>query len=284
LIKMNIQVFKKPAVSFLLIFTLMAGCNGTAPQARDIVAKVDDAYLTRDIVITLIPENLNGKDREFFMKRVIEQWIDNQTLAQKASQEGIELSAKDEWQLNNIEIDMLATKYLDSKIKTNFMPTDKDIEDYYNANPEQFKRRYDEVHLVHVYFEQLDKTIQREIRQSKSLLDVITKNYLDRQINRVMEPNGDLGYLPMDQMRDKFKKAIRGTKTGVIYGPIRTDDGYHYLQVLDRQPAGSIRDLEIVRDEVITYLKVAKRHQAIKLLKEETRKEFSVETFYDNIL
>lgn len=234
--------------------------------------------------MTLIPENLNAEDRKFFMKRVIEQWIDNQTLARKARQEGIELSTRDQWQLNNLETDMLATKYLDSKIKVNFMPTDKDIEDYYNANQEQFKRRYDEVHLIHVYFEQLDKTIQGEIRQSKSLLDVIKKNYLDRQINRVMEPNGDLGYVPEDQIRDKFRQAIRGTKTGVIYGPIRADDGYHYLQVLDRQPAGSIRDLDLVRDEITTYLRVAKRHQAIKLLKEETRKEFSVETFYDNIL
>jgi parvulin-like peptidyl-prolyl isomerase len=283
LIKINIQACKKLAVSFLLTILLLVGCKGTAPQ-RDIVAKVDDVYLTRDIVMTLIPENLNAEDRKFFMKRVIEQWIDNQTLARKARQEGIELSTKDQWQLNNLETDMLATKYLDSKIKVNFMPTDKDIEDYYNANQEQFKRRYDEVHLIHVYFEQLDKTIQGEIRQSKSLLDVIKKNYLDRQINRVMEPNGDLGYVPEDQIRDKFRQAIRGTKTGVIYGPIRADDGYHYLQVLDRQPAGSIRDLDLVRDEITTYLRVAKRHQAIKLLKEETRKEFSVETFYDNIL
>lgn len=280
---MNILIFKKPAVSILLIVFLLAGCKGTAPQ-RDIVAKVDDAYLTRDIVMTMIPENLNAEEREFFMKRVIEQWIDNQTLAQKARQEGMELSAKDQWQINNLETNMLATKYLDSKIKTNFMPTDKDIEDYYNANPEQFKRKYDEVHLVHVYFEQLDKTIQAEIRQSESLLDVIKKNYLDRQINRVMEPNGDLGYLAEDQIRDKFRQAIRGTKTGLIYGPIRADDGFHYLQVLDRQPAGTIRDLDIVRDEITTYIKVAKRHRAIKLLKEETRKEFTVETFYDNIL
>lgn len=284
MIKMNIQIIKKPAVSFLLIIALAAGCKGTAPQERDIVAKVDNAYLTRDIVMALIPENLNGEDREFFLKRIVEQWIDNQTLAQKARQEGIELSAKDEWQLSNLTTDMLATKYLDSKIKENFIPTDKDVEDYYNANPEQFKREYNEVHLVHVYFEQLDKTISGEIRRSKSLMDVIEKNYLDRQINRVLEPNGDLGYVPEDQLRDKFKQAIRGTKTGVIYGPIRADGGYHYLQVLDRQKAGAIRNLDLVRNEIIIYLKVAKRHQAIKLLKEKTRKEFSVETFYDNIL
>jgi hypothetical protein len=281
---MKFHIWQKLIFTVLPVFFFISGCKNGGSQGKEIVAKVGNDYLTRDVVLSLTPNTLNGEDREFFIKRIIEQWIDNQTLARKAVEEGFELTAKEHWQIGNLEADMLATKYLDTKMKLNYLVTDKEIEDYYEANQNQFKRQFEEVHLVHLYFEQLDKTIAKEIRQSKSLLEVITKNYLDRQINRIIEPNGDLGYVPLAQIRDKFQKAFSRKKTGVIYGPIKSEDGYHYLQVLDRQPAGSIRSLELVRDEITTYLQVAKRHQAIKILKEEIRKEFKVETFYDNIL
>jgi peptidyl-prolyl cis-trans isomerase C len=266
------------------LFFFLSACNSSGPQGKEIVAKIGDNYLTRDVVLSLTPNTLTGADREYFIKRIIEQWIDNQTLALKALQEDYELTTKENWQIQNLEADMLAAKYLNTKMKLNYHVTDQEIEDYYQANQDQFKRQFDEVHLIHLYFEQLDKTIASEIRKSKSLMDIIKKNYMDRQINRVIEPNGDLGFVPLAQIRDKFRKTIGRKKTGVIYGPIKSEDGYHYVQVLDRQPAQSIRSLELIRDEIITYLQVAKRHRAIKILKEEIRKEFNVETFYDNIL
>lgn len=278
------NIIKTQAAVLLLALLLLAGCQGKGPKGREIVAKVEGAYLTREVVLALIPENLNGEEREFFIKRIIDQWIDNQVLAQKARQEGLELSVTESWQIRNLETDMLAEKYLNTTVKINFMVTDQEIEDYYNSNLEQFKRNLDEARLVHVFFEQLDNTIAKEIRESKDLLEVIQKNYLDRQDNRIMEANGDLGYIPVEQLRKEFQQTIKNSKTGAIYGPIRTSDGYHYLQVLDRQPAGSFRDLNTVRDEVIVHLQAAKRFREIKIIKEQTRKEFAVETFYNNIL
>lgn len=275
--------FLKNAVMFLAAVILFAGCSGN-PKPGEIVARVGDAYLTREMLLSLTPESLKGEDRDLFIHRIVEQWVDNQTLARKAAQEGMELSYRELWQIRNLETDMLASKFLDSRMRTSFPVTDRDIDAYYTANPQQFKRKTDEVHLIHLFLEQLDNTIVNEIRQSKSLPEVIKQNYLDRQVNRIVEPNGNLGYVPVEQLRDKFRQAIRGAQSGGIFGPIRTEDGYHFLQMLDRQPAGSLKALELVRDEIATRLQVARRHNAIKVLKEEIRREFDAETHYENIL
>lgn len=240
--------------------------------------------LTRETIISLTPEGLSGEDKKTFIKRIVEKWIDSQTLAWKAQNEGFELSVKDRWHIQNLEAEILGTKLLEVNINQDYPITESAIEDYYNANQEEFKRVTDEVHLVHLYFEKVDKAIAKEIRQSKSLLDVIKNNYLDLQINRVIEPNDDLGYVAVDQLRPEFVKAIKRLKTGKIKGPIKTKDGSHYLQLIDRQSAGSVRKLSLVHDEIERYLQISERHQRARSLMEKIRKEFEVETFYDNIL
>lgn len=266
----------------LLLLLLLGGCNGNEPSENEIVARVGEAFLTRNVVQSLLPEGLSGAHREAMIIRIVEQWIDNQVIARKAHDQGFEITAVDRWQVANLRNELLATRYMEDKTRIDFAVTDLEIEDYYNNNAEQYKRSGDEVHLVHLYLEKLDNAIVKEIREAKSLLTVIQKNY--NQTSRVVEPNGDLGYVPVAGLREAFRKAIRGTKTGIIYGEIRTRDGYHYLQVLDRKSAGTTRSLDLVRQDILKMLQYEKRREFVASLKESARKEYKVETFYDNIL
>ncbi len=202
-----------------------------------------------------------------------------------AREEGLELSPNQKWQVENLKAQILAKKYLEQKMPNEFSVSDLEIKEFYDENQDQFKRENDEVHLVHLYFDQLDNALVREIRQSKSLVKVIEDNkYLDRQIDRVVEPNGDLGYVAENDLSPEFKRAIRGSSIGRIYGPIKTDEGFHYLQVLDRKPGGSIRELELVKDEIATLLRIKKRQEREKIIKQDIRKKLAAETFYNNIL
>ena len=81
-------------------------CQEDRIQSGEIVARVGGDYLLRDTVLSLVPEGLSGEKREFFIKRVVEQWIENQTLAKKAINEGFELTQKDRWHIENIEAEI----------------------------------------------------------------------------------------------------------------------------------------------------------------------------------
>lgn len=267
----------------LLLAMSIFRCGKNKPDSAEVVARVDDAYLTRETVNSMIPEKIDDENRKSLVKSLIEKWVDQQVMAKTAQNEGIELTPHDEWQIEGVQSEIYATKLISKKIPNDFNITDKEIEDYYQANQKLFERENDEVHIAHLYLEKLDKAITTEIKQSNSLNNVIEKNFLDRQINRVIEPNGDLGYVEVDKLRPEFKRAIRGTKTGIIYGPIRAGEGYHYLQVLDRKPANSVRRLELVRDEITNLLKIEKRQSMIKKYKESLKNDFSIETFLSNI-
>lgn len=280
---------KKHLISLLLISISIAGtfqflgCQKDQPDPLEVVARVGNQYLTRETVNSLVPSTISDEDRDLLIKNLVEKWIERQVMAQTAENEGIELAPNDAWHIESVELEMYAKELLRKKIPDNFTITDKEIEDYYDSNKSSFARKNDEVHIVHLYLEKLDRAITTEIKQSNSLIDVIQKNFLDRQISRVVEPNGDLGYVEVDMLRPKLKSGIRGTKTGIIYGPIKTDEGYHFLQVLDRKSANSIRSLDLVRAEIIDLLKIEKREQMIRSYKEKIKKDFQIETFYANI-
>jgi parvulin-like peptidyl-prolyl isomerase len=263
---------------------LFAGCSKNEPNPADIVARVGDKYLLREVVMQLVPDNLMLEQKQHYIKQIVEQWVDSHTLATAALKEGFTLTPIDQWQIDKLESELLANRYIKNKMRKDIPITDQEIEDYYHANQEQFRRTKDEVHLIHLYMEQLDNVIRKEIQKSKDLLEVIKNNYLDTQISRAAEPNGDLGYLPVEQLRREFQNAIRGTRTGVIYGPIKTKNGYHFLQVIDRQPAGSIRSLDLVDGEIRAILAAVKQRENLSKLKAELRKKFEAETFYENIL
>jgi peptidyl-prolyl cis-trans isomerase C len=279
---------KKYLLSFLISLTVVTpvrflGCQKNQPDPLEIVARVGDQYLTRETMDSLVPPETPSENRDLVIKNLVEKWIDRQVMAQTARKEGIELAANDTWQIESVELEMYAKELLKSKIPENFNITDKEIEDYYDSNKSNFARRNDEVHIVHLFLEKLDRAITTEIKQSNSLMDVMQKNFLDRQISRVVEPNGDLGYVEVDLLRSELRNGIRGTKTGIIYGPIKTDEGYHFIQVLDRKPANSIRRLELVRAEIYDLLRIEKRQQMVRSYKEKIKKDFQIETFYANV-
>lgn len=271
-------------INLLLASTVQfLGCQKNQPDPLEIVARVGNQYLTRETLNSLVPPETPGENRDLLIKNLIEKWIERQVMAQTAQKEGIKLAPGDSWQIESVRLEMYAKELLKSKIPENFNITDKEVEDYYDSNKSHFSRKKDEVHIVHLYLEKLDRAITTEIKQSSSLMDVMQKNFLDRQISRVVEPNGDLGYVEVDLLRPELKNGIRGTKTGIIYGPIKTDEGYHFLQVLDRKPANSVRRLELVRAEILDLLRIEKRQQMVRSYKEKIKKDFQIETFYANI-
>lgn len=272
-------------VAFLLLLTVIifSQCQNSQPDPLEIVARVGNEYLTRESINSLLPKNLSDEDRDYLIKNLVDKWIEREILTQTAQKEGIELTPEDIWQVESVKMEMFATKLLEEKIPTDFTVTDKEVEDYYKSNQTRFERKNDEVHIVHLFLENLDRAIVSEIRQSNSLMEVIQKNFLDHQVSRVIEPNGDLGYVEVNKLRPEFQRAIRGTKTGTIYGPIKADEGNHFIQVLDRKKAKTIRSLDLVREEIIRLLKIEKRRQRIKSYKETIRKNFQIETFYSNI-
>jgi len=275
----------KNTLLFFLLMVLLSSCLNSNQQNTNLIARVGEEELTRDILLPLIPKDISKEDREFFVKQLVESWIENQLLVQQAREDGFQLSTREKWQVNKLKKELLATQFLQNRLQNSFQIPGDEILSFYEKNMDHYRRSQNEVHLQHLFFEKLDKAIVDEIKQSGSLAQVIeTNNYLGQKNDVILEANGDLGFRAISELRPEFRKAIEKNKKSGIFGPIKTRDGYHYLQVISRKEKGSVRNVELVKGEIIAHLQMQKREESIKRLREELQKKYPVETFYDNVL
>lgn len=275
---------KKTLIFFSALFLLFNfNCRNSSVPQIEIIARVDDQYLTRDELVDWMPPDLPESQKEIISRQYIDRWIQKTLMATTARKEGVSLTTYEKWSIENLQKEMLAQKYLDAKLPKDIIITDQEISNYYEKKKDQFIRSEDEVHIVQLFLENMDRAIAEEIKEENSLLEVIKKNYLDTQANRIVEKNGDLGYVPVNSLRKEIIRTVKNGTTGRIYGPIKIDKGYYYFQMMDKQDAGSYRSLDLVRDEIRLRLTSIKREKLTEDLAKELTTKYTVEIFTEHI-
>jgi peptidyl-prolyl cis-trans isomerase D len=135
------------------------------------------------------------------------------------------------------------------KAETNsFMPadslvTDKEIEEYFKANPAEFPKHAEQRNFDYVLF-----STAPTAKDSALVLEDI--NYALRQINNGIafeevaknysedasaQNGGDLGFFDRGKMVQEFEDAAFAAKVGEVVGPVRSNFGYHLIKVTDQK-------------------------------------------------
>jgi peptidyl-prolyl cis-trans isomerase D len=138
-------------------------------------------------------------------------------------------------------------KYL--RAETNaFMPadsliTDKEIEDYFKANPNEFPKQDETRNFEYVLF-------STEPTEKDSALALDDINYALTQINNGVpfedvarnysednsaQNGGDLGFFEKGKMVQEFEDAAFSAPVGEVVGPVKTQYGYHLIKVTEQK-------------------------------------------------
>lgn len=139
---------------------------------------------------------------------------------------------------------------------TGNVPGEDEIRSFYEQNPNRFKEP--ETRRARHLLINLDKgdeaakkladDLYAQIKADPKKFESLAKQYSnDPGSARV---GGDLGYFEQGQMVDEFDKAVFGGKKGDIVGLVKTQFGYHIVEILDVKQA-HIKPLAEVRDEII---------------------------------
>ncbi len=264
------------------LFVILQSCQKKAALPEDMVAQVNDNYLTETQLNYRVPDGLSSDVRLALKKQIITRWVESEALYQAAQAEGLTLSEQEKFFVNEYRKGLLVQKFLDEKLNRDYRISQKEIDDYYREHRDEFIRDQDEVRLIHLFMEQKDKAIFSEIAKSDDLLQIVKKYYFNEK-STAERPNGDLGYVPFSSLLTQFQRVIKRMKTGAISRPIKTKDGYHFFQLLDRQPKGSVRELDLVRDEIIIKLKREKRQQEKERLLNEAKSKAQIQTYLSKI-
>jgi parvulin-like peptidyl-prolyl isomerase len=262
-------------LTFLLSVTFT--CQPQDKEDENIIAQVNDAYITKDDLERRVPEDTEEELKIALMRQFMEQWVEEEILYQTALSEDVKFSEKQRKLIQDYERRLLIQLFIEEKINKPYRILDKEIEDFYNQNKDEFVWDEDHAHLIYLIIDNRDNKIFAEIRKSNNLMDII-KSYFFEMQSTPTRPNGDLGYVKVKDLPEKIIQKIKYMRTGSISQPVKMEDGYHFVQLLDFQKAGNQQNIEIVRDEIILRLKIIHRKQELANLKNNLRTNFKIQT------
>jgi|CXWL01.1.fsa_nt_gi peptidyl-prolyl cis-trans isomerase D len=143
-----------------------------------------------------------------------------------------------------------------NQLRSSLTVSDQDVESFYHANEAQYSSQ-EEVQARHILLkvtaERPDSQAEAEAMAVRRRLEAgedfaaVAAQVSEDESNK--NQGGELGSFARGRMVKPFEDAAFGAKVGELVGPVKTDFGYHILQVESRRPAG-LRPLAEVSAEI----------------------------------
>jgi peptidyl-prolyl cis-trans isomerase C len=166
-------------------------------------------------------------------------------------------------------VDLTVTKLMDAEVATTPGPSDAEIKDFYDKNPDKFKQE-EQVRASHILI-RVDQNadaatkakaktqIESILKQARAGADFagLAKKYSQ---DGSAQQGGDLNYFSRGQMVPQFDAVAFKLKTGQISDVVQTEFGYHIIKVTDHK-AGRTVPFEEAKPQITQYLTGQRKQQ-----------------------
>jgi len=283
--------------AFLMILLLLpAGCASKVKEAEKVLAKINGAVITLAEFEEEFSSARSGygssypADRETLLKLkgvYLNQMIEEKLILSEAKRLGIKVGAEevdaaisevkkdysdektfkkifineyinfDEWK-KKVRTKLLIEKVVSHSVLSRIDISEEEIEAYYNARAEDFKRD-EQVRARQILLrEEKDAVEARErIRAGEDFADVAREVSLSPDAR----DGGDLGFFSRGVMPAEFDEAVFPLKEGTLSEVVRSPYGFHIFLVEEKTKAKDL-SLDEVRGEITEILR---RRQMEKL-------------------
>lgn len=132
-----------------------------------------------------------------------------------------------------------------AKLRTDFKIDDAELRSYYEQNRKDYERP-EQLHARHILLRvKPDRNDEATLQAARAALARIQGGQDFGAVARELSDDegtkargGDLGFFGHGQMVKPFDEAAWGAQVGALVGPVKSDFGYHLIQVLDKQASG----------------------------------------------
>lgn len=245
---------------WLACFTMLASCS--SPLEEEVVARVEEAVLTAAELENLLPAELGVGEGPAEKAQFVERWVEEQLLYREALDRKLDQNPRTQQLLEQARRDLLVAALLNAEFEgQDTQVSEATIQQYYAENQEDFRRTKPEIRALHILLAtEADALAKRQaLRNGASFEGLARLHSLDQETKG---RGGDLGYFSADD-NPTLWEACRGLPFKALSGPIQTQHGYHLVQVLDRQEAGTTKELDQVRPQIVDALVRQDFHQRL---------------------
>lgn len=282
----------------LLGFSFIFGlCSNTSAsdEKENILAQVGSYKLTLEefeIQIQSLPPQLqmallrNPQLKEQFLDR----WVDITLIAQEARDKKLDQDPEVQAKIEDIMNAVLAQEFLQREMGDKVKVTDDEIETYYNGHKEEFTN-LESVKARHILLkvpegvdekaweeaESKAKDIKKKLENGKDFAE-LAKKYSDDPGTK--NSGGDLGFFTKGRMVPEFESAAFSLKPGELSEPVKTNFGYHIIEVQEKK-AASIKNLAEVQAQIRQALQTEKQQKSQDALIEQLKAKYPVKVNKD---
>jgi peptidyl-prolyl cis-trans isomerase SurA len=186
----------------------------------------------------------------------------------------------------NTRKEILKYRVINIAVGSKVNPSDSDVESYYERHMKTGTNI--QVKVSHIFVaipENADaaKVLEREQYAKKLLARVqagedfaaLAKQFSEDQATR--NDGGDLGYFGKEMGLPKpVEEMVFSMKVGDLGGPVRGNQGFHILKLIDRR-AKDVKPLEEVKEELRAQIRQKEMERQTKIYLEELRRKTLVE-------
>jgi len=266
--------FTKIAVILVLV-GMVVSCFRSDKDKTPVIARVGHAQLKLSDIKSNFPDNSPVQISKVQLEQFVQNWIESELIYQEAIKEGY-LSRPDiKKYLKKVEKEYVVSAFIDQYVDEPVSVMEEEIQKYYDENKENFVRQENlyRVRMILVQTYKEAKALRSRILAGEDFSELARLHSLDKS----KDNGGDLGWISLKNVSPALAKAIPSLSIGRFSKPIKSEVGYHLLQVLNIRKKGEVQALDEVRDKIEMRLLIAKKQERyrnlISLLKEKTEIE-----------
>lgn len=241
---------------------ILAVVNGTEITERELEA-----------TIARFPKERQGYlATEQGRKQLLEEIISFELVYNYAKDSGMEEDPEYLQQLERAKKEIL-TQTAVSKVVSEATVSDKEVEDYYNANNEMFKNP-GTVSAKHILVETEEKAqeVMNKINEGMSFEEA-AQQFSTCPSNA---QGGDLGRFGRGQMVPEFEDAAFNLEIGKVSEPVKTQFGYHLIKVTEKLES-SIKPFDEVKVSIKNNILQERQAFRYSQLNKDLREKYDVE-------
>ncbi|MEN9839352.1 MAG: hypothetical protein RL177_831 [Bacteroidota bacterium] len=254
-------------LGFIVSLMLVSACSATTEDDRRVMAEVGDDVLTYSQVRDAIPYAIWQSDSLNATNEYIKQWTLTRLLASEAERLGLheldEVAERIRTHRDDVLIETLRDRALNS-LTDEIHVSESEIEAYFEENKPQFVLSERHVRIRHISTVSLDLAVAAKAELSRGGdWAQIVERYASDKAMALASPET---LLPMSALATDapWLQASMASLSPNTISSIREDEGrFHFVQLLETYPPGSVPDISWVKDRILEWLTIEKRRIAL---------------------
>ena len=258
-----------PIITILLIIS----CSKESRISNKIIAKVENSELTFAEAERL---KLAVSNKNYSINDVASSWVDRELLFLAAKQAGLDADETLNAQVDAYRKALFGNSFMDNYLGSKIAIENAEIKTYYDKNRSSFQHKNDGARIMH-FFTKTDSTakyIAKILKQSN--------NSVDRK-ELLANFDIDITIVERGSLIERLDSEIfSNTRINSVIGPVKTEYGYHVVEVLGRFSAGSQIALDEAYDEI--YQRIFNQKKALSSFRflDSLRNQYTVKINIEN--